>query len=172
MRLWGLLGVAACLALLCGLLLRRRTVGAIARTRAAVEELAAGLLSARADEAGPAGVADLAVSLNRMADALEARILKASEASRLQDLILSSMEEGIMLVAPDGRITFANSASERHLGSVPGSASALTPVALRSAVTRARDDGSAVSIDADVGTPARALRGVATAVAADGSVLV
>ncbi|MDP9242660.1 MAG: ATP-binding protein, partial [Actinomycetota bacterium] len=140
--------------------------------RATVEELAAGRLSARADEDGPAGVADLGVSLNRMADALEVRILGASEARRLQDLILSSMEEGILLVAPGGRITFANSASERHLGNVPGSASALTPVALRSAVARARDDGSPVSIDAEVGTPARALRGVATAVAADGSVLV
>jgi two-component system phosphate regulon sensor histidine kinase PhoR len=167
----GLLLAAAALTL-GTLILSRRVTRSLRRATDSVERLGAGDFGERLDEGGPAEMAVLASTVNRMAAALDHQMKETGEARRVRDLILSSMEEGILLVAPDGHITFANPASERHLGSVPANASSLSPALLRSAVTSAQTDGTPTSIDVEVGMPPRALRGVATAVAADRSVLV
>jgi two-component system phosphate regulon sensor histidine kinase PhoR len=154
------------------LIVSRGVTRSLRKATDSVERLGHGDLAQHLDEGGPEEVAVLASTVNRMAAALENEMQETAEARRVRDLILSSMEEGILLAAPDGRVTFANPASERHLGSVPDRVTGLLPSSLRQAVARARDEGVTASIEAEVGTPVRALRGLAMPVEADGSVLV
>ncbi|MGQ0668129.1 MAG: ATP-binding protein [Actinomycetota bacterium] len=122
-------------------------------------------------EGGPDELAVLASTVNRMAERLEEQIRSARGEQRTRDLILSSMEEGILLAAPDGRVRFANPAIEGHLGGRPGTLATLTPLGLREAARRATQGRIPVQIDVETGTPARSLRGAALPVGNDGSVL-
>src|SRR5262245_41853193 len=67
-------------------------------------------------------------------DALDRREVVAREQRAVQDLILDTMQEGILLLDAELDTAFANAALERHLGSRPASASQLFPLALREAV--------------------------------------
>src|SRR6266496_1923762 len=51
----------------------------------------------------------------------------------IQQLILGSMEEGLLLFDRDGRSVFANGSLERHLGAAPTTIDELRPEPLRSA---------------------------------------
>ncbi len=89
----------------------------------------------------------------------------------VQDLILDAMEEGVLLVASDGRHLFANAALAQHLGSVPVTVDVLRPIELQRAVRRA---GAALDIErleVEVGTPARWLRASALPIGDSGDVL-
>jgi signal transduction histidine kinase len=121
-------------------------------------------------ESGPKEVATLAATVNRMASDLREQMDEVANARRLQDLILSSMEEGILLSDANGGIVFGNAAAEGHLGRLPGGIGTLPPV-LRAAVTEAKTSDVPVSVETELGAPARTLRGLASAVGSDGSVL-
>jgi signal transduction histidine kinase len=86
-------------------------------------------------------------------------------------LVLDSMDEGVLLFEPGGRVRLANPAAERSLGARPPAVGALFPLDLRRAVTSAAEFGEAVIADVEVGTPSRSLRAEATPVASDRSVL-
>jgi signal transduction histidine kinase len=86
-------------------------------------------------------------------------------------LILASMEEGVLLFAPDGAEVFANDSLSKHLGDVPPSSDLLLPIALRDAVRRAGYIGLTVIVEIETGAPTRWLRATAQPVGADGSVL-
>jgi two-component system, OmpR family, sensor histidine kinase SenX3 len=86
-------------------------------------------------------------------------------------VILSSMDEGVLLAARDGTVTFANRALERHLGTRPASLAALGPLALRDAATDAVALGEPVELEIETGTPARWLRCALVPVDEDGSLL-
>jgi signal transduction histidine kinase len=126
--------------------------------------------AATVDETGPEEVAALAATVNRMARDLREQMADAADGRRLRDLILSSMEEGILLADAGGGIVFGNGAAERHVGRLPEDVSTLPPV-LRAAISDARTTGGAISVETDVGAPARTLRGLASPVGSDGSVL-
>ncbi len=51
----------------------------------------------------------------------------SAETRAVQDLILSSMQDGVLLVDPKGATAFANVALERHLGRRPASIGAVVP---------------------------------------------
>lgn len=90
----------------------------------------------------------------------------------MQDLILSSMQDGVLLIDAGGQTAFANASLERHIGRRPDSASQLFPPQLRHGVERAAEDRAVGSVLVELGEPTRFLR-VATAPAGDdGSVLV
>ncbi len=112
-------------------------------------------------------------ALRRAEEALERaqpRIDELEDERRLRDLILSSMEEGTLLASRHGEITFANPTAGRHLGRLPEGAATLPP-ALLAAIHRARESGAPVSVETDLGSPRRTLRGLASTVGSDGSVL-
>jgi signal transduction histidine kinase len=103
--------------------------------------------------------------------ALEARERTSAGDRRVQDVILSSMEEGVLLFDPGGRRVFANQALDRHLGTTPESADELLPLDLQRAVRRAGYVGDVVRVEVDTGSPTRWLRGTALPVGDDGTVL-
>jgi signal transduction histidine kinase len=111
------------------------------------------------------------VAADRAAEALAAQSQSSAEAQAVQTLILASMEEGVLLFAPDGAEVFANDSLSKHLGDVPPSSDLLLPIALRDAVRRAGYIGLTVIVEIETGAPTRWLRATAQPVGADGSVL-
>ncbi len=80
------------------------------------QALAGGDLSQRTIIATNDEMADLAGSLNRMADALQDSLRRLeAERDRVQTL-LESMAEGVILIGPDGRIGVINAAGAELLG--------------------------------------------------------
>jgi signal transduction histidine kinase len=99
------------------------------------------------------------------------RSLEASEEERRSaSLILSSMEEGVVLFGPDGRAVFSSPSVSHHLGAAPASVEALLPIGLQQLARLAIESGRARSAEVEAGAPARVLRGFA-APAEDGSLV-
>ena len=90
----------------------------------------------------------------------------------MQDLILSSMEEGVLLVDREGRAVFANAPLARHLGGSPADLDALLPLELQKAARRTGYTGAASRVLVETGAPSRWLRASCTPLGEDGSVLV
>jgi two-component system sensor histidine kinase SenX3 len=95
----------------------------------------------------------------------------AEQAVDSRDLILSSMEEGILLIDAGGQVLFGNPSIHRLLGLRPESTQALSPVALRRAVNDAGRSRHLLTVEVEVGSPTRWLLGSAAPVGTDGSVL-
>ena len=132
---------------------------------AATLGLAVGVLAgrSRADEARRRAASAASELARREASAREQRAV--------QDLILASMQEGVLLLDQDHETAFANAALERHLGARPASAAQLYPLDVREAVRRAASSSEPATVEVERSTPARWLR-VTAAPAGDGSVLV
>jgi signal transduction histidine kinase len=105
------------------------------------------------------------------AAALAAQSRSSAGEREVQAMILSSMEEGVLLFEAAGAQVFANEAIARHLGDAPATADLLLPIALRDAVRRAGYVGDTVRTEAETGAPTRWLRATAQPVGTDGSVL-
>ncbi|HWO70015.1 MAG TPA: ATP-binding protein [Actinomycetota bacterium] len=153
---------------LAGLLLGR----SLGRIRRAALRLADELPGVRAmpwELRDPAGVARV---LERAADELARERRAAAEEREVRDLILASMEEGVLLADADGLVRFANRAAERMLGGPIPSASALAPAALREALAAALRERRGVTVEALRGAPARHLRATAVPVEGGGALLV
>jgi two-component system sensor histidine kinase SenX3 len=112
------------------------------------------------------------------ASAAEAELERRETAERdrraVQDLILGSMQEGVLLFDASLETAFANDALERHLGSRPGAAGQLFPPDLREAVRRVATSSDAsmepVTLEVERSATARWLR-VTVAPAGEGAVL-
>ncbi|HEU5225224.1 MAG TPA: hypothetical protein VFV29_05410, partial [Actinomycetota bacterium] len=94
----------------------------------------------------------------------------ADDARRSADLVLSSMEDGVLLFGPDGETRLANPAVEALLGVRPASIEALLPLGLRHLAERAATNQAVLAVEVETGSPARPLRGFA-APAREGSVV-
>jgi signal transduction histidine kinase len=92
------------------------------------------------------------------------------ERRAVQDLILDSMHEGVLLFDAGLETVFANSAIDRHLGTRPASAAELFPVAVREAVRKVAAETAPVTLEAELGAPSRWLR-ITVSPAGEGSVL-
>ncbi len=98
---------------------------------------------------------------------------RSSDESRaVQDLILSSMQDGILLIDEHGRTAFANVALDRHMGIRPSGTTQLFPPSLRETVERTAQERGTASVLVETGEPVRFLRVVATPAGDGGSVLV
>jgi signal transduction histidine kinase len=98
--------------------------------------------------------------------------LEAQEDARISDLILSTMDDGVLLIARDAGVAFANDAVGRHLQSIPASLDAVLPLALRTAILDSRKRGEPTSVLVETGVPARWLRGTITPAADDATLVV
>jgi len=108
---------------------------------------------------------------DRVIGTLQRRLDQLHDDSRATETVLSSMEEGIVLVGSVGGIRLVNAAAERHLGARPTTLVQLQPVAFREAIRGASSGGSVVAVEVETGAPSRWLRGTAIPVDEDGTVL-
>jgi two-component system, OmpR family, phosphate regulon sensor histidine kinase PhoR len=160
-----LAGVAAVAAIARGL---TRPVRAVTDS---VARMSAGHLEVRAPEDGPAELAALAATLNRMAADLDARIRQVGRDREQRDVILSAMEEGIVLIGPDGLVGYANPAASRMLGTTPEDVRTLAPHELRSLVEECRAEERPGERVVETGFPARTIRASAVPIEVTGDVL-
>jgi signal transduction histidine kinase len=97
---------------------------------------------------------------------------RSSEAAReIRDVILSSMQEGVLLLDAASRVAYGNPALEHLLGTRPEGAGTLFPLAIRQVAERARTAREAGSCEVETGAPPRWLRVEALPAGRDGSVL-
>jgi signal transduction histidine kinase len=108
----------------------------------------------------------------RTQGALDQQQRSSTEGQRVQDLVLGSMEEGVLLLDARGGRVFANAALARHLGATPEDLASMMPMELQRAAKRAGYTGATTYVDIEVGAPTRWLRATALPVADDGSVLI
>jgi signal transduction histidine kinase len=95
----------------------------------------------------------------------------AEDARRSADLVLASMEDGVLLFGPGGETRLANPAVEAQLGVRPASLDALLPLGLRNLAERTVGTQAVLAVEVETGAaPARTLRGFA-APTPDGSVV-
>jgi signal transduction histidine kinase len=109
--------------------------------------------------------------LERVEGELHTARRTSTEDRRVQDSILASMEEGVLLIDVGGTTVFANAALQRHLGEIPDGMGSLLPLEFRRAAQRAGYVDGVERCEVEVGSPARWLRGTAIPVSEDGSVL-
>jgi signal transduction histidine kinase len=105
------------------------------------------------------------------ASELARRETSAREQRAVQDLILASMQEGVLLLDQRLETAFANAALERHLGARPASAAQLYPIYVREIVRRVASSSEPATVEVERSAPARWLR-VTAAPAGEGAVLV
>jgi signal transduction histidine kinase len=106
----------------------------------------------------------------RRDDEFRRELAAAEDARRSADLVLSSMEDGVLLFGPDGGTRLANPAVEAQLGVRPASMESLLPLGLRHLAERAATNRAVLAVEVETGSPARTLRGFA-APARDGQVV-
>jgi len=114
---------------------------------------------------------DAADALAVARDELDRVRRTTADAREIRDLILSSMQDGVVLLDASGTTAYANAALERLLGARPTGTSGLFPLAIREVAERAAADGAAGSAVVETGTPARWLRVHASPAGDQGSVL-
>ncbi|MEA4856238.1 ATP-binding protein [Solidesulfovibrio sp.] len=124
LRFWvaGVAAVAACLTTL----VAAWWTGGIARPMARLAEAArvasGGDLGVRAPVGGPAEAREVALAFNAMAERLAASRQELSRAKHSLENILANVNEAILVVDRQGRLTMLNRAGERMLGYGPGEA--------------------------------------------------
>jgi len=109
--------------------------------------------------------------LRHSSEALSRQEHTAREEHQVQDLILDSMQEGVLLFDGAGNTAFANAALEQHLGGRPDGISQLYPPALREAARGAGTERRVVTVEFERGEPTRWLRATAAPAGGEGSVL-
>jgi two-component system, OmpR family, phosphate regulon sensor histidine kinase PhoR len=138
-----------------------------------VGRMSAGDLGARVDPEDTRELSLLATTLNHLASDLGERIDRARDERQRLDRILSTMEEGVVLVDPDETVGYANHAARRLLGREQGPSQAreLTPPGIRLLLERARTGGKAAEDEVEIGRPRRLLRATAIPLEPRGQVL-
>jgi two-component system, OmpR family, phosphate regulon sensor histidine kinase PhoR len=164
-------GLAAVVGVIAVTLVARTLTRPMARMTESVSRFSKGDLDARVEPDGTAELVLLAGTLNRMADELGARIEEVREDRVSRDLILSSMEEGVVLVEAGDDLGYANSAATQMLGGVPETTAGLWPPMLQRLVTEARSNGSIREEEMETGVPGRKVRVSAVPVGTDERVL-
>jgi two-component system phosphate regulon sensor histidine kinase PhoR len=109
--------------------------------------------------------------LGRSADELQQRLSALDRDRTTMQNVLSSMEEGVVLVGPTGRVRLSNPAAERLLVTRHRTMSGLLPMAFQEAATKAAAGEAAVAVEVETGSPSRWARATALPVGGDGSVL-
>jgi two-component system, OmpR family, phosphate regulon sensor histidine kinase PhoR len=174
-RIRALVGGGTALAALLGVLVVAVVAQALARPlermTESVSRLSSGNLETRVETTGTAELALLGDTLNRMAEDLDNQMRRMREDRRSRDLILSAMEEGVLLVDARDDIGYANPSARRMLGGAPVSIGGLRPSALRHLVLAARSDDSLREEEVETGIQTRIVRASALPVGADGRVL-
>jgi two-component system phosphate regulon sensor histidine kinase PhoR len=174
-RVRGVIVVGAALTAILGVAVVALAAGRVTRpvrvVTEAVGRMSSGDLGARAPEDGPAELALLAATLNRMASDLDDRISQIGRERQQRDAILAAMEEGVVLFDADGGVRYANPAAGRILGARPRDLRTLAPHELRTLVEEARTAGRSGHRELETGFPPRAIRASALPIEVSGEAL-
>src|SRR5262245_3422765 len=114
---------------------------------------------------------ELRARATRAEEALQRQERSSADQRELQDLVLSSMEEGVLLLDDRGHRVFSNPALERHLGTLPDSIDELRPLPFREAARRTGESRQIERVEAETSAPSKWLRASAISVGPDRSVL-
>ena len=163
--------LAAVLGVLVVALVARGLARPLERMTESVSRLSRGNLESRVETTGTAELALLGSTLNRMAEELDNQMQRVREDRKSRDLILSAMEEGVLLVDATDDIGYANPAARRMLGGTPTSTGGLRPSTLRQLVSEARSEEALREEMVETGLQTRIVRASAFPVGADGRVL-
>lgn len=163
--------LAAVLGVLVVALVARGLARPLERMTESVSRLSRGNLETRVETTGTAELALLGSTLNRMAEELNNQMQRVREDRKSRDLILSAMEEGVLLVDATDDIGYANPAARRMLGGAPTSTGGLRPSQLRQLVSEARSEEALREEMVETGLQTRIVRASAFPVGADGRVL-
>jgi two-component system phosphate regulon sensor histidine kinase PhoR len=157
-----LLGLAALLAV------SRSLSRPLEEMTAAVSRMTSGDLAARAPARGGAEVALLADAFNTMADELGRRLQEFRGDRERLGLILSAMEEGVLLVDSQETVEYSNLSARVLLGHEPQSLGTIVPQTLRHIVDGARKSGNPHEAEMEIGQPLRVVRASAIPVGSGG----
>jgi two-component system, OmpR family, phosphate regulon sensor histidine kinase PhoR len=120
-------------------------------------------------ERGTDELVTLASTVNRMRDELERRILALQDEQRTRDAILSSLEEGVVLVDPNGDVLYRNDRAAEFTRSSGGPER--VPHAVRSLVSQSRGNQSPAVSEFSLAS-GRAVEAVAVPIAKTNNALV
>lgn len=152
------LGVATLTGIITVTILVRSTGRRLSEINDSLSHMAAGDLSGRVSTAPGDELSDLAETLNRMAADLDARIEEVRRDRQQREVILASMEEGVILIDAGGEVGYANPAARRMLSGRPASIRELSPVPLRPLVEEAREAAQTREREVETGFPPRVWR--------------
>jgi two-component system, OmpR family, phosphate regulon sensor histidine kinase PhoR len=156
-------GLALALGVLAAWGISRRLTRPLSKMTAAAAAIADGSLERRVPEEGATELVQLASTMNRMANDLGARIEAAGEERHTRDVVLAAMDEGVILVGPNGEVQYANPSAQRLAAGIgsegarssPESGRPYMPQMLRSLIAEARSAGSVREREIEIGRPAR-----------------
>ncbi len=122
--------------------------------------VAEGKLETRLPTDGDDEVSQVMLALNRTADRLQESFSQLGESSRRLEAVLESMEEGVIAVNANGRVSFANRALRRLLGVelATGDVADVGSVEVIEALERAVRTRASVAADLRRGSPPRWLK--------------
>ncbi len=141
------------------------------RLAAVATAIADGHVDLRPERSSVTELDRLGVAIGRTASELGSRLRQLEGERRRLEVVLEALDLGVLLVAGDDTVLYANAATEVLLGTRPVSLSEATPVALRRIVTDARAEARQTQDEVEHGTPSRILHVTATPLD-DGGVLV
>lgn len=148
------------------LLVATRIARPIAALTDTADAVASGDLAATPARSTTVELDRLGQSIGRMASDLGRQIRESEEERETLERVLGALPDGVLLVEPDDRPSYANEPLRGLFGSVPDHLRGLTPVSLQRAVRAARD-GEVVTLEVEVGAPPRVVSVVATPVQDD-----
>ncbi len=123
------LAIAAVLVLasLAGYVIARMLGRRIAGLATAASELASGNLAARAPDVGPVELTTLSSGLNSMAGRLQGLVAEITHDRDRAEGLIARLQEGVIAVDAEGRVTLANAPARRYLGLQPDGSPEGTP---------------------------------------------
>jgi PAS domain S-box-containing protein len=95
-----------------------------------------------------------------------------SEAARRREVILRSMDEGILLADPNGSVVLTNEAFETLLGASPRELATITPTSIRDAALAVSRGEDRPAVETEVGSPSRWVRAAVRRVEPAGSIMI
>jgi two-component system, OmpR family, phosphate regulon sensor histidine kinase PhoR len=162
-------GLAALAGLLALGLIARRSSRPLREITGAVQRVGANEPGVEVPERGTRELVLLASTVNRMRAEIESRIRSVEEERTARDVILATLEEGVVLFDASGAAVYSNDRAGWLLGDVPREAGALRPSTLASLVRHPQ--AVARSLEVEVGAPARSLLATAVPLGDDGRLL-
>jgi two-component system, OmpR family, phosphate regulon sensor histidine kinase PhoR len=165
--LWaGALGLLA--SVLLALLVSGLLIRPVQHIRSSVSALAAGTLSSRVQWHSADELGEIARAIDRLGEQLELRLREVTAEKEQLQTVLGSMEEGVLVLDPEGRIVLANRRLRELLG-LTGEIAGRTPLEvlrnadLENALVQAGAGGESVFREIELGGRTRRVLGIRAA---------
>jgi two-component system, OmpR family, phosphate regulon sensor histidine kinase PhoR len=132
-------------------LVARRLDGRIEQVATSMDHIAEGDLETRVQST--AGVEPLGSAFNQMVEQVGARLERAEHERSRRDLVLATLDNGVVLIESDDIVAYANESAADLIGPTPEVLSRLVPHPLQSLVRQARQLGEPAGDEIRHGPP-------------------